>query len=41
MSIINKITQKEELNDSQSRNTRAEANETPNEVQLILPYSRK
>ena len=37
MSIINKIEQ-QELIDSQSKNTIAETNGTPNNVQLILPY---
>ena len=40
MSIINKITL-QELNDSQSKNRRAETNETPNKLLLILPYSGK
>ena len=38
--IINIISQKE-LNDSQSKNRRAETNETSIKVQLILPYSGK
>ena len=40
MSIINTIAQ-QELNDSQSKNRRAETNETSNKIQLILPYSGK
>ena len=40
MSIINTIAQ-QELNDSQSKNRRAETNETPNKIQLNLPYSGK
>lgn len=37
MSTINKIVQ-QELIDNQSKNATAETNETPNNVQLILPY---
>ena len=37
MSIISKILQ-QELNDNQSKNTTAETNATPNNVQLILSY---
>ena len=33
------ITPKQELNDSQSKNRRAETNKTANKIQLILPYS--
>ena len=40
MSIINKITL-QELNDSLSKNRRAETNETLNKLLLILPYSGK
>ena len=40
MSIINTIAQ-QELNNSQSKNRRAETNETSNKTQLILQYSRK
>ena len=40
MSIINAIAQ-QELNDSQSKNRRAETNEASNKIQLILPYSGK
>ena len=40
MSIINTIAQ-QELNDSQSKNRRAETNETSNKIQLNLSYSRK
>ena len=40
MTIINTIAQ-QELNDSQSKNRRAETNETPNKIQLNLPYSGK
>ena len=40
MSIINKIAQ-QELSDRQSKNRRADTNETPNKIQLILPYSGK
>ena len=40
MSIINTIAQ-QELKDSQSKNRRAEINETSNKIQLILPYSGK
>ena len=36
--IINTVSQ-QELNDSQSKNIRAESNETSNKIQLILPYS--
>ena len=37
MSIKSKILQ-QELNDNQSKNTTAETNATPNNVQLILSY---
>ena len=37
MSIISKILQ-QELNDNQSKNTTAETNTAPNNVQLILSY---
>ena len=40
MSIINTIAQ-QELNDSQSKNRRAEANGTSNKIQPNLPYSGK
>ena len=40
MSIINAITQ-QELNDSQSKNRRAETNEASNKIRLVLPYSGK
>ena len=40
MSIINAIAQ-QELNDSQSKNRRAETNKTSNKIQLDLPYSGK
>ena len=37
---INAIAQ-QELNDSQSKNRRAETNKTSNKIQLVLPYSGK
>ena len=40
MSIINTIAQ-QELNDSQSKNRRAETYETSNDIQLIFSYSLK
>ena len=40
MSIINAIA-KQELNDSQSKNRRAETNTASNKIQLILPYTGK
>ena len=40
MSIINAIAQ-QELNDSQSKNRRAETYKTSNDIQLILSYSLK
>ena len=40
MSIINTIAQ-QELNDSQSKNRRAETYKTSNDIQLILSYSLK
>ena len=40
MSIINKIAQ-QEFNDSQIKIRRAETNETPNKIQLILINSEK
>ena len=40
MSIINTVAQ-QELNDSQSKNRRAETNQTSNKIQLNLPYSGK
>ena len=40
MSVIKTIAQ-QELNDSQSKNGRAETNETSSKIQLILPYSGK
>ena len=40
MSIINAIAQ-QELNDSQSKNRRAETNEASNKIRLVLPYSGK
>ena len=40
MSIINTIAQ-QQLNDSQSKNRRADTNESSNKIQLILPYSGK
>ena len=40
MSIVNAIAQ-QELNDSQSKNRRAETNKTSNKIQLVLPYSGK
>ena len=35
------IEPRQELNDSQSKNRRAETNKTSNNIQLILPYSGK
>ena len=40
MSIIHAIVQ-QWVNDSQSKNRRAETNKTFNKIQLILPYSGK
>ena len=40
MSIINK-TAPQELHDSESKSRRAEPNETPNTIEVILPYSGK